>query len=452
MAPIPRFLSRRAFLRGVGVSLALPLLDAGDPAAPASGPTQAPVRLGFFYVPNGVVMANWKPKATGTEFDFPEILRPLQPLKQRVTVLSDLAADHCIGEIASHEPAGGAFLVGAKCKRSEEPEVGGISVDQLAARHLGEQTPVDALTLGIEPGFRGDHGYSGTYLSHMSWRSTTSPAPLEINPKELFNRLFHGQLPRSPGLDRDARPPADSVEGSILDLVRDDARDLRHHLGSSDRDKMEEYLEGVRGIERRIAGIDPGTSGTPEPLDARIREPVFPEGKGIPKVYADHVNLLLDILVMAFQTDTTRVASFMFGMEKSGRSYPEIGAPGSHHSTSHHDNKPENLAELTKINTHHLGLFARMLRRMGEIREGDRTLLDNVVFLYGCGISDGNKHNHDDLPILLAGGGGGTLTGGRHIAFGKKTPICNVYLDMLARAGLPVEKFGDSTGRLTQLS
>lgn len=470
-------ISRRTVLRGAGTAVALPWLEAMTPlasplqASESSGRAagEPPVRLAFFYVPNGVNMDTWRPESEGSLAELPPILRPLEPLKDRVTVISDLAADHCTGKSAGHEPAGGGFLVGEKCKHSETPEVAGASVDQVAAREIGLTTPVDSLALGIDPGHRGDHGYSGTYLSHISWRSKTTPTPLRMNPKVLFDELFRGQPLRparwgdasatGPQPTSSARP--DTIEQSVLDLVRDDAKSLQRRLGFSDRRKVEEYLDGLRGIERRIqlASVD-GEShhreafrNAPE-ADADEEELpplIIPDGRGIPKLYADHVNLMLDILVLAFQTDTTRIASFLFSYEKSGRAYPEIEARGSHHSLSHHQKKAENLDQLTRINTHHMELFARMLTRMSRVEEGSGTLLDNVMILYGAGISDGNRHNHDDLPVLVAGGAGGTLGGGTHLKLGKKTPICNLYIDMLRRAGVEIDRFGDSTGTLPGL-
>lgn len=478
-------ISRRTVLRGAGATVALPWLESMSLASEADqklegdnrgDPDGPPVRLAYFYVPNGVHMDAWRPEADGDLEaggdlgELPPILRPLEPVKDRVTVISDLAADHCNGKSAGHEPAGGGFLVGGKCKHSETPEVAGTSVDQLAARQIGLHTPVDSLALGIDPGHRGDHGYSGTYLSHISWRSKTTPAPLQLNPKTLFQNLFRGKPPRRPAWDRlgnDRRTPTggsdeNPIERSILDSVREDARDLQKQLGFSDRRKVEEYLDGLREIERRVAWADRDEEShhreafrdAPESeADGReLPELIIPDGKGIPPVYADHVNLMLDILVLAFQTDTTRLASFLFSYEKSGRAYPEIEAAGSHHSTSHHQKKQENYDRLTRINTHHMELFARMLRRMSEIREGDSTLLDNVMILYGSGISDGNRHNHDDLPVLVAGGGGGKLKGGRHLRLGQKTPLCNLYVDMLNHAGVEVSQFGDSDGRIKGLS
>ncbi|MBI1371807.1 MAG: DUF1552 domain-containing protein [Phycisphaera sp.] len=467
----PPMISRRTILRGAGAAVALPWLDAMAPrtAMAAGGAAAAaakpPVRMAFFYVPNGVHMPNWKPKHTGVSYELPRILKSLEPVRDKITVLSDLAADHCIGKGAGHEPSGGGFLVGEKCKLSEIPEVGGVSVDQLAAKQVGNDTPIDSLALGIDPGHRGDHGYSGTYLSHISWRSKTTPVDLELNPKQLFDRLFRGRKPQRPDWTAESGDAAtkkvDTIETSVLDLVREDARDLRGELGTGDRRKLEEYLDGVRDIERRIERAERDKhshhrEGLAEEAErgrySDLPELIMPDGHGIPSEYAEHVNLMLDVLTLAFQTDTTRIASFMFSYEKSGRAYPEIEAPGSHHSTSHHRGKPENHEALTRINTHHMELFARMLQRMANTWEGESTLLDNVAICYGSGISDGNKHNHDDLPVLLAGGGGGTIKGGRHIALIKKTPICNLYLEMLDRVGLRLDSFGDSSGRLPQLA
>jgi hypothetical protein len=463
-------LPRRTFLKTASASIALPFLDAMIPNNPAlKGKGKPPVRLGWFYVPNGVVLANWKPTATGTTFELPSILKPFEPVRDRLLVLSDFAADHCRGDGGQHEPTGGGILTGLKCKHSEEPEAGGPSIDQVAAQRLRDATPIDTLTLGVDPGHRGDHGYSGTYMSHMSWRSPSTPAALEMDPKALFDRLFQGRQLRAPNWDKEPRgekadkakaakaDPEAQIGTSILDLAREDARRLMGNLGSNDRSKLEGYLDGIRNLERRLDAVqvdeaerraEPVAKGK-APANNTPPDLMIPKNAGKPAVYSDHVNLLLDILVMAFWTDTTRVGTFMFSFEKSGRSYPEVGASGSHHSYSHHNDKAENLDALTKINTLHTSLFARFLQNLSRIKEGDGTLLDNVALMYGSGISDGNKHNHDNLPILLAGGAGGVIKGGAHVAFGKKTPICNLYLDMMAMAGLEMEKFGDSTGRLS---
>lgn len=473
-------ISRRTALRGLGTAVALPWLEAMHrTTVMAATPGKPPVRLGYFYVPNGVHMPDWRPGDSTQDSsehpltDLPAILKPLQQnqVSDRVVVISNLEAKHCFAKGAGHEPAGGGFLVGAQCKHSEEPEVGGISVDQLAARKIGIRTAVDSLALGIDPGHRGDHGFSGTYLSHISWRSRTMPATLELNPKELFTRLFRNSKPRRP--DWNAAPVTESitdtdpVRGSILDLIQEDTRSLQRQLGFADQRRLEEYLDGLRGIEKRIAmhEADPQShhhrSFNEAPANRalhdgesadHIPELIMPDGRGIPAVYSEHVDLMLDIMTLAFQTDTTRVSSFMFSYEKSGRSYPEIEAPGSHHSTSHHQDQAAKHAELVRINSHHVELFARMLHRMSQIDEGGSTLLDNVALLYGSGISDGNKHNHDDLPVMVAGGGGGLFRGGRHVSLENPTPICNVYLEMLRAAGIHQESFGDSTDGFSKLT
>ncbi len=456
-------ISRRTLLRGTGVAVALPLLDAMSHAI-ASAPSSnvIPTRIAFFYVPNGVHMPAWRPREAGDLGELPPILRSLEQVKEHVVVISETAAAHCKGKGGSHEPAGGGYLVGEKCKHSEVPEVANASVDQVAARELGLHTPVDSLALGIDPGSRGDHGYSGTYMSNISWRSKTTPSALELNPRHLYERLFRGQSLRRP----DWNSAVAAVESNkvvtpavnVLDLVREEARDLQRKLGYHDRQRLHDYLEGLRSVERRILHAEADGFGhhaeglASDPIasvdDPRLPQLIIPEGRGIPPTYEEHVNLILDILTLAFQTDQTRVATFMFSYEKSGRQYKEVDAPGSHHSNSHHNNEADKHAALTRINSLHMELFARMLQRMRGINEGEGTLLDHVMISYGSGISDGNRHNNDDLPLLVAGGGGGRVRGGRHLLVEPRTPICNLFLEMLAAAGVQRQQFGDSTGRL----
>jgi hypothetical protein len=459
-------ISRRTLLRGAGIgglnaAVGLPWLEAMAPRARAAASAANPMRVGFFYVPNGIQMSDWRLSGAGALGELSPILKPLSSHKDNLIVLTNLAADHCNGNGAAHEPAGGGFLVGSRCKHSEEPEVGNASVDQRIAQHCTGQTPVESLALGIDPGHRGDHGYSGTYMSHISWRSKTSPVPLDLNPKHLYERLYGGKRPTR-HVHRDIAGEPDSADAMVLDLVLSDAKSLQRQVGFSDRRKIDEYLEGLYSIERRIRFASSDSHSHHQ--DSFVEDPnrhdddpgletlIIPEGKGIPSVYADHVNLMLDILTVAYQTDTTRVASFLFSYEKSGRSYPELDAPGAHHSTSHHQKKEENLVQLTKVNTHHMELFARMVDRLSKTPEGDGSLLDHTILCYGSGISDGNQHNHDDLPVILVGGKQTGIQGGRHVAFDQKTPICNLYVELMHRMGMSETRFGDNTGRMVELS
>ncbi len=460
----PTRISRRTVLRSSGAVLALPWLESLAGAVAKSSVPKPPVRLAFFYVPNGVNLDDWRLKDSGPLNQLSKTLQPLDPVKDKISVISGLAAKHNKGNSASHEPAGGGILVGDKCKHSEEPEVAGPSIDQIIAKEIGDKTPIDSLALGIDPGIRGDHGYSGTYMSHISWRNKTTPAALEINPKQLYERLFRGKPPRKADWDAseqsEGSKPA-TPEASVLDLVRDQTKSIQRKLGYNDRQKLEQYLDGLRSVERRIehAGRDSHShhqddfSKDPsfEADEPELSQIVIPDGNGIPSVYADHVNLMLDILTLAFQTDSTRVASFMFSFEKSTRSYPQIDAPNSHHTSSHHKKEKKNLDQLTNINRHHTELFARMLGRMSSIDEGGGSLLDNTMILYCSGISDGNKHNNNDLPVILAGGGGGTLKAGRHLIYPDYTPICNVYVELAQRMGVDLASFGDSNCSLGNL-
>jgi hypothetical protein len=448
--------SRRRFLRGTGIALGLPVFHSltGSKFALGSTDIRPPVRTGFFYVPNGVNLYTWRVPNGGQLGDLPSTLAPLEPIRNQLTVISNLQADHCTGQDAGHEPAGGGFLVGKRCKHSEEPEVGGVSIDQIIAKQVGLATPVDSLTLGIDPGHTGDHGYSGTYLSHISWRGKRTPAPLELNPRLLFDRLYGGQSPRRNTPNDATSNESTSSDASVLDFVLEDARSLQRQLGHDDRQRLEDYIESVRSVEKRIQAasqsphthhegsfdLDPELDGVYRTIEGLLPK----DGRGIPESYIDHVNLMLDILALAYQADTTRVSSFMFSYEKSGRSYKEIGIRDAHHSISHHNEEAKNLDGLSQINALHTQLFARFLQRLQSIREGEGTLLDNCLFLYGSGISDGNKHNHDDLPILVAGGGGTAIQGNRHIVCEDKRPICDVYVSMAQAAGVKLDSFGDS--------
>jgi len=437
----PWEISRRHALRGLGATLALPWLEAMRPAAGAiagaAGAGAAPRRMAFIYMPNGAHMANWTPGKVGALDALPRILEPLAPLKQELLVLSGLAQD---GGFA-HGDGGGdharglaSFLTGTHPVKTDGANIkAGVSVDQVAARKVGLATRLPSLELGCDPSAQAgncDSGYSCAYSSNISWRSESLPMAKEVNPRLVFERLF-----ATDGAKHSRRK-------SLLDYVREDATGLRGRLGVNDRRKVDEYLGSVREIEQRI--------------DRAGSEPIVPptgvaRPDGVPGDYVEHVRLMYEMMALAFQADVTRVATFVLANEGSTRSYPFAGVPEGHHDVSHHGGKPEKHEKITKINEFHIRQLAAFLARLKATREGDGTLLDHSMIVFGSGISDGNRHDHADLPILLAGRGGGTLKPGRHLKYGRKTPLNNLYLAMLDRLDAPTDALGDSTGRLPDL-
>ncbi|MCL6503655.1 MAG: DUF1552 domain-containing protein [Pirellulales bacterium] len=443
-----RRLSRRTVLRGVGTALSLPLLEAMLPArAFADGqPLPYPNRMAFFYVPNGVHMPHWTPSATGTEFELPPILEPLAPLRHQILVLSGLTADKARPNgdgPGDHARALAAFLTGCQPKKTDGADIRvGISVDQFAAARVGQHTRFPSLELGCEQGAQSgncDSGYSCAYSSSASWKTESTPVAKEINPRLVFDRLFASQRPGESEAERARRV---SRERSILDLVREDARDLAAQLGAKDRRKLDEYLTSVRELEQRInraSGQTPADVGLPRP-------------DGIPADYAEHIRLMCDLLALAWQADLNRIATFLVANEGSNRSYAFINVPEGHHDLSHHGGNAEKQAKISKINVFHMTQFAHFLQRLAATPEGDGTLLDHAMIVYGSGIGDGNAHNHDNLPILVAGRGCGTLSPGRHVRYPRETPLNNLWLSMLDRVGAGTDRLGDSTGRLEDLS
>ncbi|MBM3771230.1 MAG: DUF1552 domain-containing protein [Acidimicrobiia bacterium] len=441
--------SRRSVLRGFGATLALPLLDGMVPALSALGRTPAagPRRMAVIYTPNGMMMPNWTPRGEGTTFAFSPILEGLAPYRDTLTIISGLAdrygwpqGDEGTGD---HARAAATFLTGVHVKKTEGADIrGGISMDQIAARALGRETQVASLELAIESvEFLGacDSGYSCAYANTISWRSPTVPLPMENEPRAVFERLFGG----SDSTDTAARVARIAKEKSILDSVTERVHELERGLGAKDRLKMGEYLEAVRDVERRIQMAEAQSA----------RElPIVERPAGIPATFEQHARLMFDLLLLAFQTDLTRIGTFMLGREVSGRAYPEIGVPDSHHPTSHHQNDPEKLNKLQKINTFHVKQFAYFLERMKNTPDGDGSLLDHSCLLYGSGISDSNIHMHDNLPLVLAGGASGRLKGGRHIVYPKDTPVTNLFMNMLDTIGVPADSIGDSTGKLEGLT
>ena len=447
MTPI----SRRTILRGLGTSMALPWLEAMAPAvtkvASAAGPASAaPRRLAFFYVPNGVHMPDWTPAGGGPGLALPEILQPLAPFKDDLLVLTGLTQDGA----RAHGDGGGdharslaSFLTGTHPLKTAGFGIkAGVSVDQHAAAQLGKATRFPSIELGIDRGAQSgncDTGYSCAYSSNISWRSESTPMAKEINPQLVFERLFAGQLSNETA---EARAKREKYRKSVLDFVLEDARQLRAKLGQVDRQKVDEYLSSVRELESRLSRVDEAPA-----VDLKgVRQPT-----GIPKDNREHIRLMFDVLALAFQTDSTRISTFVFANEGSTKSYKFLGVPEGHHDLSHHGKDADKQAKIKKINIYHVEQFAYFLEKLRSIREGEGNVLDHSMILYGSGISDGDRHNHDDLPILVAGKGGGTIKGGRHLVYPKNTPLNNLYLSMLDRLGLPTKSLGDSTGALPNL-
>jgi hypothetical protein len=440
-------ISRRTALRGLGTAVALPFLECMLPAR-ASAATAAgkpPVRMAFVYVPNGVNMAEWTPRGEGADFKLPSILEPLQPFQKDLTVLTGLALDaawaHGDGG-GDHARAMASFLTGIHPRKTAGSDIrAGVSVDQVAAQKVGHRTKFASLEIGCERGLQAgacDTGYSCAYSGNISWKGESLPMAKETDPRLVFERLFAGPVK---GEADEARARRDRYKKSVLDFVSEDAAVLRSRVGGNDRRKLDEYLDGVRELEVRVERAGRGPEQAP---------PGAVKPAGIPKDYAEHIRLLGDLLVLAFQGDLTRIGTFVFANEGSNRSYRPIGIPEGHHELSHHGNDPVKLEKIRQINHFHMTQFAYLLERLKKTREGDGTLLDQCMVVYGSGNSDGNRHNHDDLPVLLAGKGGGTIPAGRHLRFprDKATPVCDLYVSLLERMGAPVERFGDSKGPL----
>jgi hypothetical protein len=444
-----KHLSRRTILRGFGASLALPLLDGMVPALSALSQTAARGirRMAVVYVPNGMMMPDWTPKGDGAAFEFSPILAPLEAYRDKLVVVSGLAdkygwpqADEGAGD---HARASATFLTGVHAKKTEGSDIrAGISMDQIAARTLGQETQLASLELAIESvELLGacDAGYSCAYANTIAWRSPTTPLPMENDPRAVFERLFGG----ADTTDAASRLARLERQRSILDSVADKITDLRGGLGARDNLKLTEYLDAIRDVERRIQKAE---------AQGSRQLPVVEQPAGTPGTFEEHARLMFDLLLLAFQTDMTRVATFMLAREVSGRAYPEIGVPDSHHPVSHHQNDPDKLVKLSKINLFHTKQFAYFVERMAAAQDGDGSLLDHSMLLYGAGISDSNVHMHDNLPLVLVGGGAGRIKGGRHVRYPKDTPVTNLFLNMLDKLGVPADRIGDSTGRLEYLA
>jgi hypothetical protein len=439
-------LARRTFLRGLGTTLAIPFLDAMVPALKAGTTAKASVRTAFVYVPNGIIMKDWTPAAEGAGYEFMPAMKALEPFRENMLVLSGLAQvnGRALGDGAGdHARAGATWLTGVHPKKTEVDIHAGVSADQMIARELGKQTQLGSLEVGLEsPSLAGDcdSGYSCAYTNTISWRNPTTPMPVEVNPRAVFERMFgDGET-----TDAAARLASMKEQSSILDYIRGDVARLSSGLGGSDRNKLDQYLEAIRDIERRIQKA--------EEQNATMKMPVMERPTGIPDEFEDHAHLMMDLQVLAFQADMTRVISFMMAREGSNRSYRSIGITDGHHSVTHHMNDPVKIEKTAKINTHHVETFAYLINKLKSTPDGDGTLLDHSQILYGSSISDGNAHTHHDLPIALIGGAAGRIKGGRHVRYPKETPLNNLLLTMMDHTGVQLEKLGDSTGELKLLS
>ena len=449
MTIFKKAIPRRTLLRGAGATLALPLLDSMVPASFAAGKgaaAQPARRLAFAYCPNGMIMEKFTPAAEGASYELTPTLEPLAPFRDRFLVLSGLCDNITYGQpgdadadAAPHERVGGSFLTGVHPTRQGHVAT---SVDQIVAHELGKHTQLASLEMGLHNSDvvgQCEKGWSCAYLHTLSWSTPTTPLPSENHPRAIFERLFG---------DSDSTDPAERLvriqkNRSLLDSVIEAAAQLQRRLGASDRAKVSEYLDAIRDVERRIHMAEEQSS----------RElPLVERPSGIPAAFDEHAKLMFDLQVLAFQCDLTRMVTFMMGREQSDRTFRECGVPDAHHGLTHHQNDPVKIAKVAKINILHSQMFAYLLEKLQSTPDGDGSLLDHSMIVYGSGISNGNGHDFRNLPILLAGGGAGQIKGGRHIRYPKDTPLTNLYLTLLDKLGLPMENFGDSTGELKLLS
>jgi len=432
---------RRTFLKGVGASLALPLLDAMIPAATAASKTAAtPVRrLGYVFMPMGCDQSRWTPRSEGSLEELSPILDSLAPVKDQTTIFTNMQLKPAYP--GSHATSNSSFLSAAKAKVTESSDYYlGTTADQLAAQQVGQQTQLPSLELAmdlLQVVGQCDNGYACVYQNNLSWSSPTTPLPAEAHPRIVFESLFgEGGTPEE-------RQAALRKRASLLDSIIDDMRRLKRGLGANDRSRVSDYLDSIREVERRIQKAETDTKDKPIPdLDRPM---------GVPAAYADHARLMFDLQLLAYQGDITRITTFQIARETSNRSYPEIGVSDPHHPLSHHGDNPEKIEKMSKINAFHVSLFAEYLERLKNTPEGNGSLLDNVLLLYGSGIGNPNIHNHSNLPVIVAGGAAGGMKGNRHIRYEKPTPLANLHLSLLDKVGVKIDQFGDSTGKLDGL-
>ncbi|HEX4997000.1 MAG TPA: DUF1552 domain-containing protein [Terriglobia bacterium] len=435
-------LSRRTFLKSASATLALPLLDSMVPALVAQSKTAARpgARIGFVYVPHGAIMDRWTPQSEGSGFEFTPILQSLEPFRDTLNIVSGLG--HAAADTtAVHSLSPTTWLSGVRPKPTQGADAfAGVTADQFAAAKIGQDTFLPSLEIGTEDhsGLIGscDRDYGCIYMNTLSWRTPTTPLPMEINPRKVFERMFGA------GGSAAARAARNQQDRSILDTLVEQSKQLQSQLGAHDRNKVSDYLESVREIERRVQ-----KQGTEQGADLELPE----APAGIPYSYEDHVKLMYDLLILAYRANVTRVSTFMVARELSNRTYPQVGVSDGHHAISHHSNQAAKMDKNVKIQTYHITLFTQFLEKLRATPEGASNLLDNSIILYGSNMSNSNAHNHFPLPILVAGGGAGTLKGGRHLKYPDHTPMTNLLLTLLDKAGVPMDRLGDSNSKMENL-
>jgi len=439
-------ISRRTVLQGLGATVALPLLDAMIPALTTAAPAAAPVRrLGVVYHPNGMIYDQWLPAGTGADFKFSPTLAGLEPFRDRLIVVTGLFSDtaEALGDGGGdHSRASGTYLTGVHIKKSDTALENGISMDQIAAKVFERDTQLSSLQMTADDNSllgSCDLGYSCAYSSTLSWLTPTLPLMAENNPRVLFERMFGS----SDSTDSRVRARRLSQDRSLLDSVSDRVNELQRKLGRADNRKVNDYLASLRDVERRIQKAEEQSAK---------EAPEFAQPAGIPNSFEAHVRLLYDLQLLAYQSDLTRVITFMYGREQTGTPYPQIGVPEPHHPVTHHQNDPVKMEKCTRIQRYHLKLFAEYLEKLRNTPDGEGSLLDHVILLYGAGICNSDRHTHGPLPTLLLGGGAGALKGGRHLVYPEHTPLTNLQLTLLNKLGVPAEKLGDSTGQFNELS
>jgi hypothetical protein len=435
-------LSRRMLLRGVGTAVALPFLDSMVPAFAST--LKAPLRMGFVYVPNGMDFRNWTLDYEGPLQQLSRILKPLEPYKSDITMLGNLthnAGRALLDGAGDHGRCCGSYLTGIQPKKTAVDVKAGISMDQIVANHIGGKSRFPSLEVGMEDARQAgdcDSGYSCAYTNNLAWKSETQPLPPILDPRALFERLFGADA----GLTPEARARRNRFRRSVLDFVSEDTKKLEADLGPTDKRKLDEYLSSIREIERQIERA--------EKDNARI-DPHMDQPYGVPPDFSEHFKLMSDMITIALRTNLTQVFTFLVTREGTSRSYREIGIPDGHHPLTHHRNQLPLMEKVSQINTYHVQQFAGWVEKLKSIQEGDGSLLDNSMIVYGAGLTDGNRHNHEDLPTLIAGRAGNYIKPGRRIVYRKETPMSNLFLTMMDRMGVHVENFGDASGRLQGL-